>query len=161
MRNIDDSIFKIGHHIDFAKGAEAGPLEHFLHGVATIRTIQTLGFEITDNQLASGDGKPRFCGRGGYGGVMASKNLWAIAADGPNPGRMRGLREVNKEINLGEGSARYRDLPHDRGGTWRTMKMMQEAQSLPEYNFVPTGTDASVPLLRPSVETGPYDRAGS
>ena len=110
----------------------------------------------TDNQLESGDGKPRFCGRGGYGGVLASKNLWAIAADGPNPPRVRGLRDVNKEINLGEGSARYRDLPHDRGGTWRTMKMMQEAQSLPEFNFAPTGTGASVPLLRPSVEAGPY-----
>jgi aldehyde:ferredoxin oxidoreductase len=110
----------------------------------------------TDNQLESGDGKPRFCGRGGYGGVMGSKNLWAIAADGPNPPRARGLKEVNREINLGEGSARYRDLEHDRGGTWRTMKMMQEAESLPEYNFAPTGTEASVPLLRPSVEDGPY-----
>jgi aldehyde:ferredoxin oxidoreductase len=110
----------------------------------------------TDNQLETGDAKPRFCGRGGYGGVMASKNLWAIAADGPNPARARGLKEVNQEINLGEGSARYRDLEHDRGGTWRTMKMMQEAQSLPEFNFAPTGSDASVPLLRPSVEDGPY-----
>ena len=110
----------------------------------------------TDNQLESGDGKPRFCGRGGYGGVMASKNLWAIAADGPNPARARGLKDVNREINLGEGSARYRDLEHDRGGTWRTMKMMQEAQSLPEFNFAPTGTSASIPLLRPSVEAGPY-----
>lgn len=110
----------------------------------------------TDNQLQSGDAKPRFCGRGGYGGVMASKNLWAIAADGPNPPRARGLRDINKEINLGEGSARYRDLPNDRGGTWRTMKMMQEARALPEFNFAPTGTDASVPLLRPSVEAGPY-----
>jgi aldehyde:ferredoxin oxidoreductase len=110
----------------------------------------------TDNQLESGDGKPRFCGRGGYGGVMASKNLWAIAADGPNPARTRGLKEINREINLGEGSARFRDLEHDRGGTWRTMKMMQESQSLPEFNFAPTGTTASVPLLRHSVEAGPY-----
>jgi aldehyde:ferredoxin oxidoreductase len=110
----------------------------------------------TDNQLESGDPKPRFCGRGGYGGVMASKNLYAIAADGPDPGRARGLRDINREINLGEGSARYRDLEHDRGGTWRTMKMMQEAQSLPEFNFAPTGSDVSVPLLRPRVEDGPY-----
>jgi aldehyde:ferredoxin oxidoreductase len=111
----------------------------------------------TDNQLESGDPKSRFCGRGGYGGVMGSKNLWAIAADGPDPAvRARGLKEVNKEINLGEGSARYRDLPHDRGGTWRTMKMMREAGSLPEFNFAPTGTEVSVPLLRPAVEEGPY-----
>ncbi|MCJ7725131.1 MAG: hypothetical protein MUP76_01895 [Acidimicrobiia bacterium] len=111
----------------------------------------------TDNQLKSGDAKPRYCGRGGFGGVLGSKNLFAIAADGPNPaGSGRGLRDINKEINLGEGSARYRDLPEDRGGTWRTMKMMQEASSLPEYNFAPTGSDVSVPLLRPSVEAGPF-----
>jgi aldehyde:ferredoxin oxidoreductase len=111
----------------------------------------------TDNQLKSGDAKPRFCGRGGFGGVLGSKNLFAIAADGPNPRVSgRGLKDINKEINLGEGSARYRDLPEDRGGTWRTMKMMQEAASLPEYNFSPTGTDISVPLLRPSVEDGPF-----
>ncbi|MBU1493984.1 MAG: aldehyde:ferredoxin oxidoreductase [Actinobacteria bacterium] len=111
----------------------------------------------TDNQLKSGDAKPRYCGRGGFGGVLGSKNLFAIAADGPNPDvSSRGLREINKEINLGQGSARYRDLPDDRGGTWRTMKMMQEAASLPEYNFAPTGTDVSVPLLRPSVEAGPF-----
>jgi len=111
----------------------------------------------TDNQLKSGDGKPRFCGRGGFGGVLGSKNLFAIAADGPNPKiSSRGLKDINREINLGEGSARYQDLPDDRGGTWRTMKMMQEAVSLPEYNFAPTGTDLSVPLLRPSVEEGPF-----
>jgi aldehyde:ferredoxin oxidoreductase len=111
----------------------------------------------TDNQLKTGDPKPRFCGRGGYGGVMGSKNLWAIVADGPNPtGGARGLKEINKEINLGEGSARYRDREGDLGGTWRTMKLMQEAGGLPEYNFGSTGTDVSVPLLRPAVEQGPY-----
>jgi aldehyde:ferredoxin oxidoreductase len=110
----------------------------------------------TDNQLESGDPKPRYCGRGGFGGVMASKNLWAISADGPDPGRQRGLQAVNKEINTGPGSARYRDLPDDRGGTWRTFKMMHEAGSLPEFNFAPTGTDRSAALYRPSVEAGPY-----
>ncbi len=110
----------------------------------------------TDNQWESGDMKARFCGRGGYGGVMGSKNLLAIIADGPDPGRQRGLRDINKEINLGPGSQRYRDLPDDRGGTWRTMKLMWENGSLPELNFAPTGTEAAKPLLRPSVEEGPY-----
>ncbi len=110
----------------------------------------------TDNQLETGDPKPRFCGRGGYGGVMASKNLWAIAADGPDPGRSRGLRDVNREINLGPGSARYRDLEDDRGGTWRTLKWMHEERALPEFNYSPTGTTAAVSLYRPTVEAGPY-----
>jgi aldehyde:ferredoxin oxidoreductase len=111
----------------------------------------------TDNQLESGDAKPRFCGRGGYGGVMASKNLWAIAADGPDPARTRGLRDINREVNLGPGSARYRDLEDDRGGTWRTMLWMHEEQAIPEFNYAPTNTDAAAVLCRPSVEAGPYE----
>jgi aldehyde:ferredoxin oxidoreductase len=111
----------------------------------------------TDNQLETGDAKPRFCGRGGYGGVMASKNLWAIAADGPDPGRVRGLRDVNREINLGPGSVRYRDTEEDRGGTWRNIKWMHEEGALPEFNFAPTNTGAAVALYRPSVEAGPYE----
>ena len=150
-RTVNERIQDLHRRYPEAHFAVIGPAgEHY-------ETVRYASIALsTDNQLESGDAKPRFCGRGGYGGVMASKNLWAIAAAGPNPPRARGLREINKEVNLGEGSARYRDLPHDRGGTWRTMKMMQEARSLPEFNFAPTGTDASVPLLRPSVEAGPY-----
>lgn len=151
-RTVNDRIQTLHRRYPDAHFAVIGPAgEHY-------ETVRYASIALsTDNQLESGDGKPRYCGRGGYGGVMASKNLWVIVADGPNPtSRPRGLRDINREINLGEGSARYRDLEHDRGGTWRTMKMMQEAQSLPEFNFAPTGTDVSVPLLRPSVEQGPY-----
>ncbi|MDH5372810.1 MAG: aldehyde:ferredoxin oxidoreductase, partial [Acidimicrobiia bacterium] len=106
----------------------------------------------TDNQLKSGDPKPRFCGRGGYGGVMGSKNLLAIAADGPNPkSSSRGLKEINREINLGEGSKGYREV-----GTWRMVGMLHPAGGLPEYNFAPPGTDDGQALTRPSVEEGPY-----
>ena len=112
----------------------------------------------TDQQLETGDPKPRFCGRGGYGGVMASKNLVAVAADATSPrGSGAALKEVNREINLGKGSARYRDLPHDRGGTWRTFKMMHEAGALTEFNFHSSGTSASAALYRAAVEAGPYD----
>ncbi|MCL1693716.1 MAG: aldehyde:ferredoxin oxidoreductase [Actinomycetia bacterium] len=110
----------------------------------------------TDNQFETGDPKARFCGRGGYGGVMGSKNLWAIAADGSDPGRVRGLRDINREINTGPGSARYRDLEGDRGGTWRNVKWMHEERALPEFNFAPTGSSDAVALHRPSVEAGPY-----
>jgi len=110
----------------------------------------------TDNQLESGDAKARFCGRGGFGGVMGSKNLWAIAADGPDPGRTRGLRDVNREISTGPGSAFYRDMEHDRGGTWKMVSWLGGENMLPEYNFSPTGTDRPLVLSRPSVEAGPY-----
>jgi len=88
---------------------------------------------------------------------MGSKNLWAIAADGPDPGRVRGLRDINREINTGPGSARYRDLEHDRGGTWRMIPWLGEADMLPEQNFAPSGTDRPMQLSRPAIEAGPYE----
>jgi aldehyde:ferredoxin oxidoreductase len=150
-RGVNDRIQDLHRRWPGARMAVIGPAaEHY-------ETVRYAAIALsTDNQLESGDNKPRFCGRGGYGGVMASKNLFAIVADGPDPGRQRGLRDVNAEINLGEGSRRYRDLPDDRGGTWRTMKLMWENGSLPEFNFSPTGTERARPLLRPSVEEGPY-----
>ncbi|MEN8113182.1 MAG: aldehyde ferredoxin oxidoreductase C-terminal domain-containing protein [Actinomycetota bacterium] len=111
----------------------------------------------TDNQLESGDAKARFCGRGGYGGVMASKNLWGIVADAPDPGRTRGLKDINKEISTGPASARYRDLEHDRGGTWRMVPLLGPENMLPERNFSPSGTDQPDVLSRASVEAGPFD----
>ena len=109
----------------------------------------------TDNQLKTGDAKPRFCGRGGYGGVMGSKNLLAIAADGPNPSlRTRGLKDVNREINLGDGSKGYRE--DGAGGTWRMVSVLHPAGGLPEYNFAPPGTSDGQKLMREAVESGPY-----
>ncbi len=108
----------------------------------------------TDNQLKTGDAKPRFCGRGGYGGVMGSKNLLAIAADGPDPSRTRGLKEVNREINLGEGSKGYRE--DGAGGTWRMVELLHYVGGLPEYNFAPPGTEDGERLTRTSVQEGPY-----
>jgi aldehyde:ferredoxin oxidoreductase len=109
----------------------------------------------TDNQLKSGEPKPRFAGRGGYGGVMGSKNLIAIIADGPNPKASgRGLKEINREINLGEGSLPFRD--QGGGGTWRQMVIQHDAGILPELNFNPPGDDRAVALQRPVVEQGQY-----
>ena len=106
----------------------------------------------TENQLKTGDAKPRFCGRGGFGGVMGSKNLQAIVADGPNPSVSgKGLKEVNREINLGEGSRAYRDI-----GTWRMMAMQHDVGGLPQFNFKPPPDDRAVALQRPTFEQGPY-----
>lgn len=106
----------------------------------------------TDNQLKTGDPKPRFCGRGGFGSVLGSKNLMGIIADGPNPDVSgRGLKEVNKEINLGPGSLPFRDA-----GTWRQMTMQHEVGSLPEFNFNPQGDDRAVALQRSTFEAGPH-----
>lgn len=116
-------------------------------------------FLSTDHQFETGNLKMRACGRGGFGSVLGSRNLLAIAADGPNPrGSGAGLKEVNREINLGPGSARYRDLENDRGGTWRTMTMMHEVGNMPEYNFTPTGDDRGTILYRDNVAAaGPFE----
>jgi len=152
-REANDRVRRLHERFPGAHFAVVGPAaEHY-------REVAYAGVAITtDQQLETGDPKPRWCGRGGYGGVLASKNLLAIAADAPSPrASATGLKEVNREINLGAGSARYRDLPHDRGGTWRTYKMMHEAGALAEFNHSSTGTDRSVALYRESVEAGPYE----
>jgi len=116
----------------------------------------------TGNQLKSGDNKARFCGRGGIGGVMGSKNLLAIAADTPEK---KGasvpplIKEINLEVARGDGSRRFRDKKRagGGGGTWANYEAMGPAHAVPEMNFAPTGTDVSFPLFRPAVEeTGRY-----
>ena len=141
-------------HLRFpeAQFAVIGPAGEHYREVAYAAVALT-----THNQTQTGDAKARFCGRGGFGGVFGAKNLLAVAADGPDPrGSAAGLKEVNREINLGPGSARYRDLPDDKGGTWRTFHVLHEVGAVPEMNFRPLGTDDSVALYRASVEAGPY-----
>ena len=149
---VDERIRRLHARFPGAHFAVIGPAGEQFRSVAYAGVYLS-----TDNQLETGDLKVRACGRGGFGGVLGSKNLLAVAADGPNPrGSGAGLKEVNREINLGPGSARYRDLAHDRGGTWRTFKMMHEVGGMPEMNFAPTGTDRSAVLYRAAVEAGPF-----
>jgi aldehyde:ferredoxin oxidoreductase len=116
----------------------------------------------TVNQLKSGDNKARFCGRGGIGGVMGSKNLLAIAAD--TPGKKGAsvpplIKEINLEVARGDGSRRFRDKKRagGGGGTWANYEALGPVHAVPEMNFAPTGTDVSFPLFRPAVEeTGRY-----
>lgn len=110
----------------------------------------------TENQLKSGDSKPRFCGRGGIGGVMGSKNLLAIIADVVDPPMEKAppeLKPINVEVARGKGSAKLRDKKKGGlGGTWANYEALNPVHAMPEMNFVPTGTDASVPLYRDNVE---------
>jgi aldehyde:ferredoxin oxidoreductase len=115
----------------------------------------------TGNQLRSGDPKPRFCGRGGIGGVMGSKNLLAIALDLPAPksgGAPPSFKDLNGEVARGPGSRRFRDRKRadGGGGTWTNYDALGPVHGVPEMNFVPTGTEASKPLFRGEVEKGPY-----
>lgn len=114
----------------------------------------------SENQLASGDPKPRWCGRGGIGGVMGSKNLVAIAADVKDPPAQPQpavLKPINQEVARGKGSARFREKKSGGGGgTWANYEALGPVHAVPEMNFMPTGTDASLGLSRPEVEKGPF-----
>ncbi len=110
----------------------------------------------TANQLKSGDPKPRFCGRGGIGGVMGSKNLLGIVADVADPRptpQHPAMKAINMEVARGKGSARFRDKKKDGGGgTWANYEGLNPVHAMPEMNFVPTGTEISFPLWRDRVE---------
>lgn len=110
----------------------------------------------TQNQLKSGDSKPRFCGRGGMGGVMGSKNLLAIVAD-VSDRRLHPpsstMKDINREIATGDGSRRFREpKTGGLGGTWANVDAFSPVHAMPEYNFSPTGTDVSADLSRSRVE---------
>ncbi|MEE3367755.1 MAG: aldehyde ferredoxin oxidoreductase C-terminal domain-containing protein [Planctomycetota bacterium] len=111
----------------------------------------------TVNQLTSGDPKPRWCGRGGMGGVLGSKNLLAIVADVEDPESTKApavMKELNSEIAKGKGSARFRDKKKGGGGgTWANYEALNPVHAMPEMNFVPTGTAVSLPLYRDNVES--------
>ena len=63
----------------------------------TYQTVRYAAVALsTENQLKSGDPKARYCGRGGMGSMLGSKNILAIVADTPdrrgNVGQLRRAR---------------------------------------------------------------------
>ncbi len=116
----------------------------------------------TENQLKSGDMKSRFCGRGGIGGVMGSKNLLAIVADTKDQTRPKPppvMKELNGEVARGDGSRRFRDKNRGNGGggTWANVEALHPVAAMPEMNFQPTGNaELSQPMYRAAFEEGPY-----
>ncbi|HEU4395790.1 MAG TPA: aldehyde ferredoxin oxidoreductase C-terminal domain-containing protein [Planctomycetota bacterium] len=117
----------------------------------------------TENQLRSGDPKSRFCGRGGIGGVLGSKNVIAIVADTPDQREgaappPASFKDLNQEVARGPGSRRFRDKKRadGGGGTWANYEALNPVHAMPEMNFAPTGTTKSAGLHRAEVEKGPY-----
>jgi aldehyde:ferredoxin oxidoreductase len=109
----------------------------------------------TQAQLRTGDAKPRFCGRGGFGAVMGAKNLLAIVAEGTDPKLpppSARLKALNLEVARGDGSRRFRER-----GTWGNYEFMSPVNAVPEMNFAPTPDFRSRPLLRTEVEKGHFE----
>jgi len=155
-RRVNDKIQTLHQHY--------GPNGHYAVIGPSGENFETVRFAAialsTENQLNSGDPKPRFCGRGGMGGIMGSKNLLAIVADTQDgyAASAPNFKDLNKEVARGPGSARFRDDATDGlGGTWANYVALNDQHALPERNFAPTGTDVSVPLYRANVQaTGNY-----
>jgi aldehyde:ferredoxin oxidoreductase len=109
----------------------------------------------TENQLKSGEDKCRFSGRGGMGSLMGYKNLLAVVAQstdklGPVTAEMR---DVNRDVIKGGGSARFQPLSQGGGGgTWANLEVLQAFYAVPENNFRPKGHDAVEGLFRENVE---------
>lgn len=109
----------------------------------------------TENQLKSGDDKCRWAGRGGMGAVMGSKNLFALVAQSKDQFEKISptLRDLNREISGGPGSAKFRDKNKGGvGGTWTNYQPLQKLYLVPENNFRPTGNDKIEEMFRENLE---------
>jgi aldehyde:ferredoxin oxidoreductase len=109
----------------------------------------------TENQLKSKEDKFRFAGRGGMGSLMGYKNLLAIVAQSKDklPKISPEVRDINREIMQGGGSAKFQPLKQGGGGgTWALYESMQAFCAVPENNFRPTGNQEVEGLFRENVE---------
>ena len=109
----------------------------------------------TDNQLKSGEPKTRFAGRGGMGSLMGYKNLIAVVAESSQklPPITPAMRDVNRDIVKGIGSARFQPVSQGGGGgTWANIEVLQAFHAVPLNNFRPKGTDHVERLFRDRVE---------
>ena len=109
----------------------------------------------TENQLKSKDDKCRFAGRGGMGSLMGYKNLLGIVAQSKDKlGKLTPeLRDLNRAISGGPGSAKFRELNKGgTGGTWSNYEPLHKVHVVPELNFRPRGDDTPVKMMRPTIE---------
>ncbi|HKI97271.1 MAG TPA: aldehyde ferredoxin oxidoreductase C-terminal domain-containing protein [bacterium] len=109
----------------------------------------------TENQLKSHDDKCRYAGRGGMGSMMGYKNLLGIVAQAKDKlGKLTpDLRDLNRAIATGPGSAKFRETGKGgTGGTWSNYEPLHKVHVVPELNFRPRGDDQPVKMMRPEIE---------
>ncbi len=109
----------------------------------------------TENQLKSGDDKCRFAGRGGMGSLMGYKNLLAVVAQAKDKlGKLTPeLRDLNRQISGGPGSAKFRETGKGGlGGTWANYEPLHKVHVVPENNFRPRGDDTAARMFRSEIE---------
>ncbi len=143
-------IFRLAEQYDEAHFAVIGPTgEHFENNYFAGIALST------QNMLRQREPKMRWCGRGGFGAVLGSKNVLAIVAQGPDPDwkSSKTMTAVNQEIARGPGSRKFRDpdKADGAGGTWSNYVPLQDVHVVPQYNFRPRD-EAPVQVFRETVE---------
>ncbi len=109
----------------------------------------------TENQLKSGDDKCRYAGRGGMGSMMGYKNVLAIVAQAKDvlEKLQPAVRDVNRTVTKGPGSAKFREANKGGvGGTWTNYEPIHAKHALPENNFRPKGDETPTKMFRSTVE---------
>jgi aldehyde:ferredoxin oxidoreductase len=143
-------ILRLADRYDDAHFAVIGPAgEHFANNYFAGIALST------QNMLRQREPKMRWCGRGGFGAVLGSKNILAIVAQGPDPTWKSGkaIAAVNQEIARGPGSRKFRDpdKADGAGGTWSNYVPLQDVHAVPQYNFRPRD-DSPAYMFRDNVE---------
>jgi len=150
-RGVFEKIFTLADRFPNAHFAVIGPAgEHFEQcwyaGVAL----------STERMLSLREPRARWCGRGGFGSVLGSKNILAIvvvASEIRLPAGDPLLKAVNHEVATGPGSRKFRDPDRwdGAGGTWSNYVPLQEVHAVPQYNFKPRD-EAPRQVFREEVE---------
>ncbi len=89
------------------------------------------------------------------GSLMGYKNLLGIVAQAKDKlGKLTpDLRDLNRTISTGPGSAKFRELNKGgTGGTWSNYEPLHKVHVVPENNFRPKGDDTAARMFRGEIE---------
>ncbi len=145
-----DKIMALQQEYDDAHFAVIGPAGEAYEGCYFAAVALS-----TENQLKSGDDKCRFAGRGGMGTVMGSKNLIGLVARAKDKLTKLApeVKEINKKIATGPGSAKFREADKGGlGGTWSNYPILEKVHVVPQENFRPKADGSVERLFRETIE---------
>jgi len=124
-------------------------------GPAAAKKVRYAGVAFsTFDQVKKGSRHMRFAGRGGFGAILADKNLLGIVVkgDGANRLSLGDLKELNREIGTGKKTRKYADL-----GTYgANLELMDRLKAGIHENFSHDQDRRSEPLFRSNLLAANY-----